>query len=132
MLSPGSTQEPQTLGRGLWRVVIKFQRAWRVVRGTARLSARCEGCAERSIRHHPSESWGLKRGRYNHETPAFAGATELFYRLLDHAEDRVVAIVLGPDAHGIAFLEERRRRRACLDRFDGANLGKARIAHPAI
>src|SRR3546814_11925243 len=41
-------------------------------------------------------------------------------------------IVLGPDPHRIARLEEAGGGLAVADRLDGADLGKARIAHPAV
>ena len=52
--------------------------------------------------------------------------------LLDHAEDRVVLVVLGPDADGVARLEERRDRLAAVDRLDRADFGEARIADAAL
>src|SRR6218665_3244303 len=48
--------------------------------------------------------------------------------LLDHPEDRVVLVVLGPDAHRVARLEEGGFGLAAADRLDRADLGKARIA----
>src|SRR5690606_29129535 len=47
-------------------------------------------------------------------------------------EDRMVLVVLGPDADGVAGFQERRLGLAAHDRLDGANLRQAGIAHAAI
>ena len=50
------------------------------------------------------------------------------HALFDDAEDRVVPLILHPDADGIAGRKERRFRLAAQDRLDRAQFGDAAVA----
>src|SRR4051812_15396096 len=84
--------------------------------------ARCGGAAS-AIEPPTSASSAAAQIAFITCKPAlFASAADA---LFDHAEDRVMPVVFGPDANRVTPPEERRRRRAAADRLDAALFGDA-------